>query len=77
MLFSDSLHIAFILLAPFFIKLIRKGATLITSTQEIIEEFEFLSFKEINDSKTKAIRSKIVKKEYQEIYNLIKNGASN
>lgn len=58
-------------------KLIRKGATLITSTQEIIEEFEFLSFKEINDSKTKAIRSKIVKKEYQEIYNLIKNGASN
>ena len=58
-------------------KLIRKGATLITSTQEIIEEFEFLSFKKINDSKTKAIRSKIVKKEYQEIYNLIKNGASN
>ena len=58
-------------------KLIRKGATLITSTQEIIEEFEFLSFKEINDSKTKAIRSKIAKKEYQEIYNLIKNGASN
>lgn len=58
-------------------KLIRKGATLITSTQEIIEEFEFLSFKEINDNKTKAIRSKIVKKEYQEIYNLIKNGASN
>ena len=34
-------------------------------------------FKEINDNKTKAIRSKIVKKEYQEIYNLIKNGASN
>ena len=58
-------------------KLIRKGATLITSTQEIIEEFEFLSFKEINDNKTKAIRSKIVKKEYQEIYNLIRNGTSN
>ena len=58
-------------------KLIRKGATLITSTQEIIEEFGFLSFKKINDNKTKAIKSKIVKKEYQEIYNLIKNGASN
>lgn len=58
-------------------QLIRKGATLITSTKEIIEEFKFLNFKKKNNNKDKKIRSKIVKKEYQEIYDLIKNGASN
>lgn len=61
-------------------KLIRQGATLVTSTKEIIEEFNFLKYKEIENvqQKTKENKKKkIANKEYQRIYELIDNGESN
>ena len=69
-------------------KLIRKGAILVTSTKEIIEEFDFLKYKEIkisnNKEKTKEkTKDKVQKeitfenKEEKEIYELINNGFSN
>ena len=51
-------------------KLIRKGAILTTSTKEIINEFEFLTYKNIQKRENKA-KKKIIKKEYKEIYELI------
>ena len=69
-------------------KLIRKGAILVTSTKEIIEEFDFLKYKEIkisnNKEKTKEkTKDKVQKeitfenKEEKEVYELINNGFSN
>ena len=69
-------------------KLIRKGATLVTSTRDIIEEFEFLQYKEpvkkgkkIETSKKEQKRinsniEKIKNKDQKEIYKLIQNGAN-
>lgn len=65
-------------------KLIRKGAILVTSTKEIIEEFDFLKYKEIKISNNKEkTKDKVQKeitfenKEEKEIYELINNGFSN
>ena len=60
-------------------QLIRKGATLVTSTKEIIEEFEFLQYKELpkKKEKTKEIARNIKNNEYQKIYEIIANGNSN
>lgn len=60
-------------------QLIRKGATLITSTKEIIEEFGFLKYKKIpkKKEKTKENKQKMKNKSYQEIYEIIANGNSN
>ena len=52
-------------------QLIRKGAILVTSTEEIVKEFEFLTYKKIKKKKEKIV-SKVVPKEYREIYNLIR-----
>lgn len=57
-------------------QLIRKGAILVTSTKEIINEFEFLNYKEIEKTE-KIVEKKIVNKEYKEIYELIANGINN
>ena len=56
-------------------QLIRKGAILVTSTKEMIEEFAFLNYKEIEKTEER-IDKKIVKKEYKEIYELIANGVN-
>lgn len=56
-------------------QLIRKGAILVTSTKEIIEEFAFLNYKEIEKTEERADK-KIVNKEYKEIYELIANGVN-
>lgn len=65
-------------------KLIRKGAILVTSTKEIIEEFDFLEYKEIKISNNKEkTKDKVLKeitfenKEEKEVYELINNGFSN
>ena len=65
-------------------KLIRKGAILVTSTKEIIEEFDFLKYKEIKISNNKEkTKDKVQKeitfenKEEKEVYELINNGFSN
>ena len=65
-------------------KLIRKGAILVTSTKEIIEEFDFLEYKEIKISNNKEkTKDKVQKeitfenKEEKEVYELINNGFSN
>ena len=65
-------------------KLIRKGAILVTSTKEIIEEFDFLEYKEVKISNNKEkTKDKVQKeitfenKEEKEIYELINNGFSN
>lgn len=61
-------------------KLIRKGATLVTSTKEIIEEFEFLKYRKIDDIKKiekESKNEKIVNEEYQKIYDLIQSGEKN
>lgn len=65
-------------------KLIRKGAILVTSIKEIIEEFDFLEYKEIKISNNKEkTKDKVQKeitfenKEEKEIYELINNGFSN
>jgi DNA processing protein len=55
-------------------RLIRNGAILVTSPKEIIEEFEFLEYKELKINKTNI--KKNIKKEYQEIYNLIFDGTN-
>lgn len=69
-------------------KLIRKGAILVTSTKEIIDEFSFLDYNETQNAKRtkkrvyEKIKNKIernadktiVKEEYKEIYELIENG---
>lgn len=54
-------------------QLIRKGAILTTSTKDIINEFDFLTYKNIQKTKNK-VKNKIIKKEYQEIYQLIEEG---
>ena len=70
-------------------RLLRKGAILITSTEEIIKEFQFLNYQQIEHEKWKEVsknqkervknqKNIITKKplknlEYQEIYNLISN----
>lgn len=56
-------------------ELIRKGAILVTKVKEIIEEFEFLEYKEIKEEK-KTVKEEINKKEcknnkYKEIYKYI------
>lgn len=58
-------------------RLIRQGATLVTSTKEIIEEFDFLKYikignmqKEISENKKRKIKNE----EYEKIYKLIENG---
>lgn len=56
-------------------KLIRQGATLVTSTKEIIEEFEFLEYKKISNIKNR--KNLIKNKEYQKIYELIERGVVN
>lgn len=53
-------------------RLIRNGAILVTSPRDIIEEFEFLEYKELKINKTKV--KKNIKNEHQEIYNLIFDG---
>ena len=61
-------------------KLIRKGAILVTSTKEIIEEFEFLKYKKIENIKEEEKerkKEKIINKEYQKIYELIQSGEKN
>lgn len=65
-------------------KLIRKGAILVTSTKEIIEEFDFLEYKEVKISNNKEkTKDKVQKeitfenKEEKEVYELINNGFSN
>ena len=55
-------------------KLIRQGATLVTSTKEIIEEFKFLNYKEIENIEEDN-KKKFENKEYQKIYELIESGA--
>lgn len=58
-------------------QLIRKGATLITSTKEIIEEFEFLKYKKLIEKREEGTEEKIKKiknKEYKKIYKIIANG---
>ena len=59
-------------------KLIRQGATLVTATREIIEEFEFLKYKEIEnieEQSTEDNKKKLKNREYQKIYELIESGA--
>jgi DNA processing protein len=56
-------------------QLIRKGAILVTSTKEVIEEFAFLDYKAIKKTEEE-IDKKIVKEEYKEIYELIANGVN-
>ena len=59
-------------------RLIRQGATLITTTKEIIEEFELFKYKE-TDNKPKEIneneKRKIENEEYKKIYMIIESGA--
>lgn len=62
-------------------RLIRKGAILITKTKEIIDEFEFLKYKEIQEYETKInekIKAKIKfeNKEQECIYNILNNSGS-
>lgn len=56
-------------------KLIRRGAILVTSAKEIIEEFDFLSYKRIKKKNEKR-KKKLENKEYKEIYELIANGTN-
>ena len=56
-------------------QLIRRGAILVTSTKEIINEFTFLNYKEIEKTEER-IDKKIVKEEYKEIYELIASGVN-
>lgn len=56
-------------------QLIRRGAILVTSTKEIIEEFAFLDYKEIEETEERT-DNKIVKEEYKEIYELIASGVN-
>ena len=59
-------------------KLIRQGATLVTSTKEIIEEFDFLQYKKAENTQKNIKESKhkkIEDKEYKKIYEIIDNGA--
>lgn len=51
-------------------RLISKGAKLVTNSREIIEEFNFLKY---DKEKVKSLEMKkpVVKKEYQEVFNLI------
>lgn len=55
-------------------KLIRNGATLVTSAKEIIEEFEFLTYKKIENKNTNKIQKEPNNKEYKKVYNLIQRG---
>ncbi len=55
--------------------LIKKGATLVTSTKEIIEEFEFLTYK--NVKKVNKIKKEPKDEEYKKIYKLIEKGFKN
>lgn len=62
-------------------RLIRKGAILITKTKKIIDEFEFLKYKEIQEYETKInekIKAKIKfeNKEQECIYNILNNSGS-
>lgn len=56
-------------------QLIRRGAILVTSTKEIINEFTFLDYKEIEETEERTDK-KIVKEEYKEIYELIASGVN-
>ena len=58
-------------------KLIRQGATLVTATREIIEEFEFLKYKEIEKQAKEDNKKKLRNKEHQKIYELIERGVAN
>lgn len=61
-------------------KLIKQGATLVTSTREIIEEFEFLKYKKIDnieEQDKEDNKKKLENKEYQKIYGFIENGVAN
>ena len=56
--------------------LIREGATLVTSPQNIVEEFDFLSYIEsknisINSFKENTCKKELKNKEYEDIYKLI------
>ena len=58
-------------------RLIKKGASLITSTKDIIERFDFLEYKEelIKENKNKAEEKREPKEEkYRKIYRLINKG---
>lgn len=58
-------------------RLIKKGASLITSTKDIIESFDFLEYKEelIKENKNKAEEKREPKEEkYRKIYRLINKG---
>lgn len=53
-------------------KLIQNGAKLITNTKEIIENFKFLTYKQIAKVPlNKEVKKKLNKKEYKEIYDII------
>lgn len=55
-------------------RLIRNGAILVTSTKEIIEEFNFLTYKKIENNNINRIKKEPDDKEYKKVYNLIKGG---
>ena len=58
-------------------RLIRKGATLVTSTKEIIEEYPFIKYKKIPkvEEKKEKIEKKVPRnREHKKIYKLIKTG---
>ena len=55
-------------------QLIRKGAILVTSTKEIIEEFEFLTYKKEIKKEKKILEKKFKNKDYEKIYKLIEEG---
>lgn len=60
-------------------RLIRQGATLVTSTKEIIEEFHFLEYKKVENTQKDIKESKhkrIENKEYKKIYEMIESGAA-
>ena len=56
-------------------RLIRNGAILVTSTKQIIDEFNFLKYKKIeNNNNIKKIKKEPANKEFKKVYNLIKRG---
>lgn len=60
-------------------RLIKNGATLVCSTKEIIEEFDFLEYKNLNKKVEKEVECNLINiknKEQREIYKIIFNGAN-
>lgn len=53
-------------------RLIKNGAILVTSTKDIIQEFDFLQYKEVTKRQLKL--NTIKDSKYREVYNLILNG---